>query len=86
MRIEVDGLPVEIHENKLRDWRTIRLFAKLDTKVLTADVLDSLVWLVERISDATEEKIIEHCGGDDAQLEDVAKVFADILTAAYPKN
>jgi hypothetical protein len=38
------------------------------------------------VTDQTEESIIEHLGGDTAQVADVVSLVAKIVSAATPKN
>ena len=83
--LDVDGLIVHVDMDKCKSWKAFRLMANM-TSDLTPDTLQTMLDFVEAISDVDEDIIVEHCGGDDATLEDVVRTISTIIAESQPKN
>lgn len=85
MKVEIDGLKVNIDQKKASDWHSFSLLRKANGES-QFDQLAVLLELIEYITDTDEGKIVEHLGGDTAQAADVIALVSKIIQAATPKN
>lgn len=81
----IDGLAVHIDRERMSDWRTFRILREADGKGQYA-MVEAMFKVIEHATDQTEESIVEHLGGDDAQAADVIDLCTKIIEAAAPKN
>lgn len=85
MKVEIDGLKVSIDQAKAADWHAFSLLRKANG-LGQFEQLEVLMELVGYITDADEDKIVAHLGGDTAQASDVIAMVSKIIQAATPKN
>ena len=83
--IDVDGMTVHIDVEKCKSWKAFTIMSSV-TEELTFETLRAMLDFIEYITDVDEAQIIEHCGGEDASLESVVSVVAQIVSECYPKN
>lgn len=83
--VTIDGLPVRIDREKMSDWKTFSILRKADGQGQYA-VVDAMLAVIEHATDQTEESIVAHCGGEDAQAADVLELCSKIIKEAAPKN
>jgi len=83
--VEIDGLKVEVDSRKASDWHAFNLIRKAQD-ANQFDQLSVMLEFIGYVTDQTEESIIEHLGGDTAQVADVVSLVAKIVSAATPKN
>lgn len=86
--IDVDGLAVTVDGGKLKSWDALKLMRRIDEKRdnVDMDAIDAMFAFVAYVSDATEERIVEHCGGGTAPIEDVVGLLSRVMVECYPKN
>lgn len=86
--VTVDGLEVHIYDGKLNTWESFKLLRAIreHTGDFDIDAFDALMAYVEHVTDATEERIVEHCGGADAPIERVVSTVAAIAAEITPKK
>ena len=85
MKKKIDGLTVTIDEQKASDWHAFQLVRKANS----ANQIDQMAVMFEFIgyvTDQDEQSIIEHLGGDTAQVQDVVALVSKIVAAVTPKN
>ena len=85
MKKTIDGLTVNIDERKASDWHAFQLVRKANS----ASQLDQMAVMfefLEYVTDQTEQSIIEHLGGDTAQVNEVVALVAKIVKEVTPKN
>ena len=85
MKVEIDGLKVEIDQAKASDWHAFSLLRKANGKD-EFEQFGALMELVEYITDTDEDAIVAHLGGETAQAADVIALVSKIIKAATPKN
>lgn len=83
--VNVDGLEVAINEKRVKSWRAFKMVSKLNGD-LNPDSARLMLDFVSYVTDCDEDAIVEHCGGDDASMEDVIRTAAQIMNECYPKN
>lgn len=84
--IEIDGFNVTIDTAKTGSWAAFKLLKKAREATDELEQFAALVELVEYATDATEEKVVKHLGGDSAPMLDVVNLMAQIAEGCYPKN
>lgn len=84
--IDVDGLEVNVDTVKAGSWDAFKLLRKVREAKDELAQFDAAVELATYATDATEEKVVAHCGGEDAQFIDVVAAFSKIIAGCYPKN
>lgn len=84
--IEVDGLTVHVDNVKCKSWEAFKIMASISDKKLNAETISTMVQFVELVTDVDEERIIEHCGGENASFESVLTLIAKIVNECQPKN
>jgi len=89
--VTVDGLEVHIYDGKLNTWTTYKLLRRFrelaaDTGDIDDGAFEVLKAYVEHVTDATEERIVEHYGGDDAQTSDVVSMYVTLAAKITPKK
>lgn len=85
MNVEIDGLQVEVNQERASDWHAFNLIRKAGT-VGQMEQIDILFEFVEYVTDQTQDTIIAHLGGDTAQVKDVVSMLSKLVEAATPKN
>ena len=83
--LDIDGLTVHVDSEKCKSWKAFRIMAQF-TNGVTPQSLQTMIDFVELVSDVDEAAIVEHCGGDNASLEDVLNVISQIIVEATPKK
>ena len=84
--IEIDGFNVTIDTAKTGSWAAFKLLKKAREATDEIEQFAALVELVEYASDATEDKVVKHLGGDSAPMLEVVSLMAKIASECYPKN
>lgn len=84
--LEIEGLTVKVDTVKAGSWDAFKLLRKAREATTDLAQFDALQELVEFASDATEERIVKHLGGKDAQMLDVVRIMSQIAAGCYPKN
>lgn len=84
--IEIDGFNVTIDTAKTGSWAAFKLLKKAREATDELEQFAALVELVEYATDATEEKVVKHLGGDLAPMLEVVGLMAKIASECYPKN
>ena len=84
--IEIDGFNVTIDTAKTGSWAAFKLLKKAREATDELEQFAALVELVEYATDATEEKVVKHFGGDSAPMLEVVSLMAKIASECYPKN
>ena len=64
--IEIDGFNVTIDTAKTGSWAAFKLLKKAREATDELEQFAALVELVEYATDATEDKVVKHLGGDSA--------------------
>jgi hypothetical protein len=82
----IDGLAVHIDKERMSDWRTFRILREAERQENQYALVDAMFKVIEHATDQTEESIVAHLGGDDAQATDVIALCTKIIEAAAPKN
>lgn len=87
-RREVDGLAFEVDEKRLKSWRALRMMRGIvgNGEGFSVEALDAMLGFIAYVTDLDEDAIVEHCGGDEAPMEDVVALVARIAAEIYPKN
>lgn len=85
---EVDGLGFEVDEKRLKSWRALRMMRGIVAGggEFSVEALDAMLGFIAYTTDLDEDAIVEHCGGDEAPMEDVVALVARIAAEIYPKN
>lgn len=83
--VTVDGLEVAINEKRIKSWQAFKIVSKLNGE-FNMDTAQLMFEFISYVTDCDEAAIVEHCGGEDAQLEDVVRTAAQIINECYPKN
>lgn len=83
--VEIDGLQVEVNQERAADWHAFKLIRKAST-ASQMEQLDIMFEFVEYVTDQSEESILAHLGGETAQVADVVSLLSKIVSAATPKN
>ena len=84
--LEVEGLTVTVDTVKAGSWDAFKLLRKAREATTDLAQFDALQELVEFATDASEERVIKHLGGEDAQFIDVVRIMSQIAAGCYPKN
>lgn len=84
--IEIDGFNVTIDTAKTGSWAAFKLLKKAREATDELEQFAALVELVEYATDATEDKVVKHLGGDSAPMLEVVSLMAKIASECYPKN
>lgn len=84
--IEIDGFNVIIDTAKTGSWAAFKLLKKAREATDELEQFAALVELVEYATDATEDKVVKHLGGDSAPMLEVVGLMAKIASECYPKN
>lgn len=85
--VVVDGMTIRIDESKLYSWRGYQIVKKLrGVEEITPDSFDVMLEYIAFVTDADENAIVEHLGGDDAQVVDVITLAAHIINELKIKN
>ena len=84
--LDVEGLTVTVDTVKAGSWDAFKLLRKAREASTDLEQFDVLQELVEFATDATEERIVNHLGGKDAQMLDVVRIMSQIAAGCYPKN
>ena len=85
MKTKINGLSIEIDEAKASDWHMFSILRRSEGASQYEQV--SLMFeAIEYMTDQTEESIVEHLGGETAQVADVIKMASEIVKAATVKN
>ena len=84
--LEFDGFKVKVNVAKTSSWAAFKLLKKAREATDELEQFAALVELVEYATDATEEKVVKHLGGDSAPMLDVVNLMAQIAAGCYPKN
>ena len=84
--IDIDGFKVTIDTAKTGSWAAFKLLKKARETTDELEQFAALVELVEYASDATEDKVVKHLGGDSAPMLEVVSLMAKIASECYPKN
>ncbi|MBR3326770.1 MAG: hypothetical protein IKG22_05545 [Atopobiaceae bacterium] len=85
MKVEIDGLQVEIDQTKASDWHMFSILRKTDG-ASSNEQIAIMFEAIEYMTDQTEQSIVEHLGGDTAQAADVLNIANRIIQAATSKN
>ena len=85
MKVEIDGLQVEVNQERAADWHAFNLVRKAGN-ASQMEQLDIMFDFVSYVTDQDEGSIISHLGGDTAQVADVVSMLSKIVSAATPKN
>lgn len=83
--VEVDGMEVHIDTDQVKSWKMFKLVSQLDGE-LDAKAIALMFEVIELATDVDEEKIVEHCGGENATMEAVILTASRIIKELYPKN
>lgn len=83
--VDVGGLIVHVDTERCKSWKAFRIMSGINGE-FDISTLSAMFDLIELVTDVDEDKIVEHCGGDDASLEAVAKTVSEIVAECYPKN
>ena len=83
--VEVRGREYEVDEKALGSWRAFNLVRKMESG-REMEKVDAAIGFVELVCGATEDDIVEACGGDDAEAAEVIAVVFDLIKGCYPKN
>lgn len=83
--VDVGGLSVSIDDAKARSWQAFRLVSRITSDV-TPETVDAIMGFLAMATDVDEARLVEHCGGESASIEQVLELAARILEACYPKN
>ncbi len=84
--IEIDGFNVTIDTAKTGSWAAFKLLKKAREATDELEQFAALCELVEYATDASEEKVVKHLGGDNAPMLEVVSLIAKIASECYPKN
>ena len=84
--VDIEGLAVTVYPEKAKTWKAYRILSDAMHSPDDMKRFDSLLALVEYVTDVDEGAIIEHCGGDDAPIEDVVRIASKIVAECTPKN
>ena len=85
MKKIIDGLEIEFDEAKASDWHMFNILRKSDGANQYEQV-SLLFEAIEYMTDQTEQSIVAHLGGDEAQVADVIKFTAKVIEEATSKN
>lgn len=87
-RREVDGLAFEVDEARLKSWRALRMMRGIVANggEFSVEALDAMLAFIAYTTDLDEDAIVEHCGGEEAPMEDVVSLVAKVSAEIYPKN
>ena len=83
---EIDGLKVKIVTAKTGSWAAFKLLKKAREATDELEQFAALCELVEYATDASEDKVVKHLGGDNAPMLEVVGLMAKIASECYPKN
>lgn len=83
---EIDGLKVKIDTAKTGSWAAFKLLKKAREVTDEFEQFAALCELVEYATDASEDKVVKHLGGDSAPMLEVVGLMAKIASECYPKN
>lgn len=84
--LDIEGLTVQVDTVKTGSWEAFKLLRKAREATDDLDQFDAMLSLMEFATDQTEETIVEHCGGADAQFIEVVRIISLIVAGCYPKN
>lgn len=85
--VTVDGVEVSVDVSKFSSWRFVRLFAKTqDDRIPDDRKIAYMLELIDFLLGDQEDAIVEHFGGDSAQLEDVMGFVARLFEVVSPKK
>lgn len=84
--MDVDGLAVKVYPHKANSWKAYRILREAMGAGDDMARFDAMLALVTLATDVDEERIIEHCGGEEAQTPDVVRIVSEIVAGCYPKN
>lgn len=84
--MEIEGFEVQIDTSRTKSWKAFKLLQQATEADQELDQFKSMIELMEFATDATEEKIVEHLGGDEAPYLDVVRLVSEIVSGCYPKN
>ena len=84
---EIDGLEFTVDRDKAGSWGALKMLRRArDLQDDGVGQLDALLELVGYVTDVDVEAIVAHCGGDSAQVKDVAILTGKIISECFPKN
>lgn len=85
--ITVHGMEFKVYPERLRSWRVFKLIGAIDDENTSEFTRVAKAFeLLEAVTDAKADDIVDSLGGDDADVMDVLGFVMDVITAVAPKN
>lgn len=85
-KVEVDGMEVTVYTERINTWKAFRLMRRIGT-TFDVDSAFAMFEFLEYVTDATEDAIVAHLGGDEkSTIVEVATFASKILAECAPKN
>ena len=77
----------KVYPERLRSWRVFKLIGAIDDENTSEFTRVAKAFeLLEAVTDAKADDIVDSLGGDEADVMDVLGFVMDVITAVAPKN
>ena len=83
--VDIDGLIVHIDSAKCKSWKAFKMFSSLSSD-MDFESMQRMMDFIAFCTDTDEDAIVEHCGGENASIDDVVNVVAKIISECFPKK